>query len=109
MFSILLIVCLSILSFVVLFSIGYYLGVHYRLIYDQLQSIDKDINRWKHQEEEMENESAIIETTPQLVREKVRKGEETSDESAIITTKSPQEVRQAKDTKLQQDLDRLSQ
>jgi hypothetical protein len=105
MFSIVVITFCFIAVFIASAAVGYYLGLHYKRVNEWLQRVDKDINRWKSQEEEANNESAIVETTPQIIREKVRKGEEPNEESAIVTTKSPQEVRKAKNLKLQKELD----
>lgn len=78
------------------------------------QRVKRQINRLTNEvlgfrkELEQDNEPAIIETTPQLIREKVRKGTAEPDDSAIVTTKTPQEVRRTRDAKLKEELDRVT-
>lgn len=61
-------------------------------------------------EEEASDESAVVETSPQLIRERIktRGTDELDDDSAIITIKTPQEVKRERDEKEQAELDRLT-
>jgi hypothetical protein len=83
---------------------SFFLGVTYDRLKRDIIKINEDLEIRKKEERD---ESAIIETTPQIIREKTRKGQELDEDSAIVTTKSPQEIRKAKDTQLQRELDKL--
>lgn len=59
-----------------------------------------------HQAEETDDVSAVVETTPNLLRERDRQGQLDTEESQIVTVKSPAQVRADKDRQLQKDIDR---
>lgn len=83
---------------------GYVLGRNESRLQERIKHINDELRTRK----EEEDESSIIETTPQLIRQKVSKGDVDPDESAVITTKTPEELRQAKQAKLDRELDRLT-
>jgi hypothetical protein len=100
-------VIVSIVSIAALIAMSFFAGMNYRNIISSIDKLNNDLTNHK-KEEEHQDESAIVETTPQFVREKVRTGQVSDEDSAIITVKSPKEVRQAKDAKLQKDLDKIT-
>lgn len=83
---------------------GVIIGLTHARLSARFRLLEKELKQLRADEET----PAIIETTPQIIREKIRKGETPGDDSAIVTTKTPQELRQAQDAKLKEDLDRLS-
>lgn len=83
---------------------GYIIGRNERQIRDRIRRIDNELRTQRTEEDG----SSIIETTPQLIRKKTAKGVVDTDESAIVSPKTPQELRKAKETKLNEELDRIT-
>lgn len=85
---------------------SFVLGVQHKRIQDAIAKLNNDFTNHTKEEQE-DDESQIVETTPEVIRDKVRKGETPGDDSAIVITKSPQEIRKAKDAELNERLDKL--
>lgn len=93
------------LGLVLGFCLGYVVGAQLRLIRRTLETIQFWI---KEREAEDAEESAVIETTPNLLREKERQGTLDTEESQIVTIKSPRQVKADKDAQLEREIDRVT-
>jgi hypothetical protein len=87
------------------FVIGYNRG-RIRNVEDVLLSFSSRIKVVEEVLDE-EPESAVVTTTPRTIERKRRSGELDTEDSAIITVKSPRQVRKESDLKLQRELDEL--
>lgn len=85
--------------------LGYVIGNNQRLVRQAIESIQFWIKE-REAEDAEEDESAVVETSPNLIRERERQGELDTEESQIVTVKSPAQVRADKDRQLQKDIDR---
>lgn len=85
--------------------LGYVIGNNQRLVHQAIESIQFWIKE-REAEDAEEDESAVVETSPNLIRERERQGELDTEDSQIVTVKSPAQVRADKDRQLQKDIDR---
>ena len=99
-----LVAAITALGSLLLLILGFVSGYYYKDLYNRLYAL---LNRIHEIEEENKPESAIVETTPQLIRQKVRRGDIDDGESAVVTVKSPRQLRADKDRQLKEELDRL--
>lgn len=101
------IVPLAVLSYAAILFIGLQLGVYLH----ELRELVQDLNyRLRNVEAEEDDSSAVIETTPQTIETKRRKGQLPShddEDSAIVTVKSPKQLREERDAKLKAELDEI--
>lgn len=95
----------SAVSGLVLIASGFALGWWHRLIWDKLVEFN---NRFKELEDD-EDIPAVITTTPQLIDRKRRAGKASEDdeESAIVTIKSPRQLKAEEELKLKAELDEI--
>jgi hypothetical protein len=84
--------------------LGYVIGNNQHLVRQAIESIQFWI---KEREAEDAEGSAVVESPPKLIRERDRQGKLDTDESQVVTIKSPQQIRADKDRKLNEELDRL--
>lgn len=101
---------LGVFACIAAFSVGMAIGYYHRELERKLEELRLQVSNVNAKLEEPEEEtSAVIETTPQLIREKERKGEPVAgdDESAIVQIKTPRQVKADKDRELQKELDKL--
>jgi hypothetical protein len=95
-------------SYLVAIALGYFLGlIHSRL----LERVNVLLGRVEDIENELEEEddTAIIETTPQSIEKKRRSGQlpENDEESAIVTVKTPRQLAQEKAEREKAELDEI--
>lgn len=101
------IVPLAAVSYLCALALGYVLGYVHSRLYERMNEL---LGRVEDLEpEENEDDTAIIETTPQLIEKKRRQGKapEDNDESAIITVKSPRQLAQEKAAREKAELDEI--
>jgi len=87
------------------FCLGYVVGAQLRLIRHAIETMQFWIKE-REAEDAEEEQSAVVESSPNLIRERDRQGELDTEESQIVTVKSPAQVRADKDRQLQKDIDR---
>lgn len=95
---------ITVLLSLLVVGMAIWFGYFLRSLSNQIKSILRMI------ETSNENDtidSAVVDTTPNLIREKERKGELDTDDSQVVTIKSPAQVRADKDRKLNEELDKL--
>ena len=90
---------IELLVFFVSLLIGFFAGDKYRDLNDKYAEL-------KSQLDSEPDTPAVIETSPNIVRKYKHSSDYDSDSSAVITTKSPQQIAKEKDAKLQAELDR---
>lgn len=87
------------------FCIGYIIGVQLHMVRRSLESVQFWIKEREAEDAETQG-SAVVESSPNLIRERDRQGQLDTEESQIVTVKSPAQVRADKDRQLQKDIDR---
>lgn len=82
--------------------VGLWVGFNFMVLREQYKRLDE----WHRDAED--TSSAVVDTTPNLLREKERRGELETDESQIVTVKSPRQLKADKDRQLERDIDRVT-
>lgn len=93
-------------SYIVPIAIGFWFGYKFRELQELFHKIRGDFEG--HVKEEEDTSSAVVETTPQLIEKKRRAGKlptNDDEESAIVTVKSPAQVRKEHDEAVQREID----
>ena len=102
------IVPLAVISYVVVLAFGYWVGMKYGDLLDRIQRLHEENEARKA--EEADQGSAVVETTPQIIESKRRKGQlptNDDEDSAIVTVKTPRQIQEEKDAKIKADLDEI--
>lgn len=99
------IVTLSVISYALILLFGLIVGYSFRDLKDRVQQLHEDNEARKAEEED--DTPAVINTTPQSIERKARAGKLDDEDSAIVTVKSPKQIQEDQDRKLQEDLDKL--
>lgn len=99
------IVPLAVISYALILLCGLIVGYSFRDLKDRVQWLHEDNEARKA--EEADDTPGVITTTPQLLEKKARAGKLDTEESAIVTVKTPKQIQEEQDRKLEEELDKL--